>query len=180
MTRPILSPPTGFASPTIDKVERLLELLGEIEQHRYLGPRLVLHGGTALNVFHLELPRLSADISLVRRMGYRLNDPGDEHAGVTYRLSYETVYGQDSIKVDLNFLNRSPVLGYEIRGCPYCRPQLSFKVVPYLELIAGKLKALLERRHLAVQDLYDLHRAATRGVEDRDQPDLLFARWPDA
>jgi predicted nucleotidyltransferase component of viral defense system len=193
VTRPILSPPTGFASPTIDKVERLLELLGEIEQHRYLGPRLVLHGGTALNVFHMELPRLSVDIdvlyvgstdreimlaergivraeveSLVRRMGYRLHDPGDEHAGVTYRLTYGTDYGQDSIKVDLNFLNRSPVLGHEMRVCPYCRPQLSFKVVPYLELIAGKLKALVERRHPAVRDLYDLHRAAARDVEDRE------------
>ena len=65
MTRPILSPAGSFAPRTLDKVERLLELLHEIGVHRNLGPRLVLHGGTALNVFHLQMPRLSVDIDLL-------------------------------------------------------------------------------------------------------------------
>jgi hypothetical protein len=33
--------------------------------------------------------------------------------------------------------------------------------VPYPELIAGKVKALIERRSAAVRDLYDVHRAAS-------------------
>ena len=65
MTTPILQPPGDFAPQTVDKVERLLGLLGEINDHRYLGPRLVLHGGTALNVFHLDIPRLSVDIDVL-------------------------------------------------------------------------------------------------------------------
>lgn len=191
MTRPILTPPGSFAAQTIDKVERLLELLSEIDAHRYLGPRLVLHGGTALNVFHLDIPRLSVDIdilyvgsvereimlseratvqreleTILRKMGYVFNNPKDEHAGVTYKLSYGTDYGRDSIKVDLNFLNRSPLLGYEVRACPRCAPQVSFKVVPYLELVSGKMKALLERRRAAIRDLYDVFRVATTGVAD--------------
>ncbi len=148
MTRPILRAQTDLAPQTVDTVERLLELLAEIGQHRYLGPRLGLHGGTALNVFHLGLPRLSVDIdllyvgstnretmlaerdrvraeveSLVCRMGYRPSDPADEHAGVTYKLAYVGDYGQETIKVDLNFLNRSPVLADETRACPYCLPE---------------------------------------------------------
>ncbi len=193
MSRPILSSLTDFAPQTRDKVERLLELLAEIGEHRYLGSRLVLHGGTALNVFHLGLPRLSVDIdllyvgstsvetmlaerdrvraeldSLVRRMKYRPSDPVDEHAGVTYKLAYVGDYGRDTIKVDLNFLNRSPVLADEMRPCPHCVPDVSFRVVPYLELVAGKLKALLERRHAAIRDLYDLHGAALRGIDDQE------------
>lgn len=197
MTRPVISPLGHFATQTIDKVERLLELLAEIDAHPYLGPRLVLHGGTALNVFHLNLPRLSVDVdmlyvgstdretmlaerielreeleTIMKKMGYAVNTPLDEHAGVTYNLSYAAEYGRDSVKVDLNFLNRSPLLGCETRVCSYCDPNVTFKVVPYLELIAGKIKALLERKHAAIRDLYDLYRMATG---DRDDDDLLRA-----
>jgi hypothetical protein len=55
LTAPILRPPGDFAPRTVATVARLLELLGEINDHRYLGPRLVLHGSTALNVFHLGM-----------------------------------------------------------------------------------------------------------------------------
>jgi predicted nucleotidyltransferase component of viral defense system len=175
----------------VDKVERLLELLGEIGEHRYLGPRLVLHGGTALNVFHLDIPRLSVDIdvlyvgsvsretmlaersdvraeleTLTRKLGYNPNNPKDEHAGVTYKLTYRTAWGEAVIKVDLNFLNRVPVLGHEVRSCRHCSPKVTFNVVPYAELIAGKIKTLVERGSAAVRDLYDVYRASETPFED--------------
>lgn len=193
MTRPILSPSADFSPQTVDKVERLLELLAEIGGHRYLGPRLVLHGGTALNVFHLDLPRLSVDIDLLyvgslspttmlaersevrteletmaRKLGYRHNRPRDEHAGVTYKLTYRAVGGADQLKVDLNFLNRLPLLGHQPRLCQHCAPGVTFNVVPYPELIAGKVKALAERRVAAMRDLYDVYGAAMTPVQDRD------------
>lgn len=193
MSAPILHLSGDFAPQTVDKVERLLELLSEIHDHRYLGPRLVLHGGTALNVFHLDIPRLSVDIdvlyvgavereemqrergevrveleALVGRLGYRYNPPKDEHAGVTYKLTYRTRWGEDMIKVDLNFLNRSPVLGYEMVPCRHCVPEVVFGVVPYEELMAGKVKALVERRSAATRDLYDLYRASQAGFRDWD------------
>lgn len=55
---------TGYQADTVEKVMRLLDLLQEIARDRILSERLVLKGGTALNVFHLGLDRLSVDIDL--------------------------------------------------------------------------------------------------------------------
>jgi hypothetical protein len=62
--RPSLIDTAGYQPQTVEKVERLLELLAETGSHPYLGPRLRLHGGTALNIFHLSMPRLSVDADL--------------------------------------------------------------------------------------------------------------------
>ena len=42
------------------------------------------------------------------------------------------------------------------------------KVVPYTELIAGKIKALAERRSPATRDLYDVYRASRAKFDDWD------------
>ena len=55
---------TGYQADTVEKVMRLLDLLQEIARDRILSERLVLKSGTALNVFHLGLDRLSVDIDL--------------------------------------------------------------------------------------------------------------------
>lgn len=55
---------TGHQLGTLEKVLRLLDLLQEIARDPDLSERLVLKGGTALNVFHLGLDRLSVDIDL--------------------------------------------------------------------------------------------------------------------
>src|SRR3546814_112450 len=55
---------TGHQLGTLEKVLRLLDLLQEIARDPVLSERLVLKGGTALNVFHLGLDRLSVDIDL--------------------------------------------------------------------------------------------------------------------
>lgn len=51
-------------SRTLDKVERLLDLLAELNEHPVLKGKLALHGGTAINLFMLDVPRLSVDIDL--------------------------------------------------------------------------------------------------------------------
>ena len=56
--------PTGYGPDTLEKVLRLLELLDEIAPDPVLSRRLALKGGTALNVFYLDLDRLSVDIDL--------------------------------------------------------------------------------------------------------------------
>lgn len=55
---------TGHQPGTIEKVMRLLDMLEKIARDPVLSERLVLKGGTALNVFHLGLDRLSVDIDL--------------------------------------------------------------------------------------------------------------------
>ena len=59
-----ISQSTGFRPEILEKVIQLVELLNAITAHPFLGPRLTLKGGTALNLFIFELPRLSVDIDL--------------------------------------------------------------------------------------------------------------------
>jgi len=54
----------GFASDTLEKVWMLLGILKLVNAHPFLGPRVALKGGTALNLFVFNLPRLSVDIDL--------------------------------------------------------------------------------------------------------------------
>lgn len=53
-----------FEPRTVDKVERLLDLLDEMKRHPALKGKLALHGGTTINLFMLDVPRLSVDIDV--------------------------------------------------------------------------------------------------------------------
>lgn len=55
---------TGFDAVQLEKLIRLRQLLVEFRKHPFLRGRLVLKGGTAVNLFYLELARLSVDIDL--------------------------------------------------------------------------------------------------------------------
>lgn len=55
---------TGFRPDTLEKVIRLLDFLTQINQDDFLKDRLVLKGGTALNLFVFDIPRLSVDIDV--------------------------------------------------------------------------------------------------------------------
>lgn len=55
---------SGFPQDTLEKVSYLLTLLNVIAEDDFLKQRLVLKGGTALNLFFFDLPRLSVDIDL--------------------------------------------------------------------------------------------------------------------
>ena len=55
---------TGFRPEILEKVIRLIDLLNIIFTDDYLTARLVLKGGTALNLFYFAFPRLSVDIDL--------------------------------------------------------------------------------------------------------------------
>ena len=55
---------TGFQPDVLEKVAQLLGLLDAIRSHPFLEGRLALKGGTALNLFVFDVPRLSVDIDL--------------------------------------------------------------------------------------------------------------------
>jgi predicted nucleotidyltransferase component of viral defense system len=186
--RPSLVDTAGYQAQTIERVERLLELLIEIEGHPYLAPRLRLHGGTALNVFHLSMPRLSVDAdltyvgrialdeyeserpvletaitALATNLGYDVTTSGKvAHSGHTLKLRYRYGGQPDLIKVDLIYLNRAPLLAAETATCKACSPEVKVTTLALAELVAGKTKALFDR--LAIRDLYDVHRIQSTGL----------------
>lgn len=189
MTRPILQAAEGFAAPVIDKVERLLEILGALREDPVLGDVFVLHGGTALNLFHDRVPRLSVDIDLLyvatddvsemRRMrpeidtrfrrvvetlGYHVQSTNHEHSGQSYRIKYPGDY----VKADVSYLARVPLIKPESLECDLADPRVTFPVLQLPELVAGKLKALFER--VAARDLYDLWRLSERRPGHLDEP----------
>jgi hypothetical protein len=55
---------TGFGAEPLEKVFRLMALLDAFNSHPFLKTRIALKGGTALNLFHFDVPRLSVDIDL--------------------------------------------------------------------------------------------------------------------
>lgn len=126
---------TGFRPESLEKVIRLFGLLTGIFRDPELQGRLVLKGGTAINLFAFEVPRLSVDIDLnyvgsVDREGMEAERPAlearlqavfesddfrvrrmpNEHAGGKWQLRYQGAQGQGgNLEVDLNFLHRVPL-----------------------------------------------------------------------
>jgi hypothetical protein len=173
---------TAFDSGGVEKVLRLKELLTEFWKHPFLKGKLVLKGGTAINVFVSRLPRLSIDLDLnyvgqtereamlserpridaaVRQvcigLGYHLQSGADEHALRELYLGFINIAGRhDQIQVEINFLMRvcalPPLLRNAVRLAD--EPETQFPVLAMEELMGSKLKALIERRH--PRDLYDV------------------------
>lgn len=172
---------TGYQSDTVEKVLRLLDLLVEINHDPYLNGRLVLKGGTALNVFHRNLERLSVDIDLnyiggldrvkmeserpnidaaIRRLlvsqGYSVHRRPDEHAGGKWVSRYNSALGGNAnLEVDINYMARQPLFGAaRMESCSLGGKQASdVLVVDIHEIVAGKIVALVDRS--VARDLFD-------------------------
>lgn len=174
---------TGFDPTTMEKVLRLKELLREFSRHPFLKDRLVLKGGTAINLFLADLPRLSVDIDLnyigqpdrdamlrerpdlerairqvVGGLRYRVQEGTNDHALVELYLNYRNHLGRDDrIEVETNFMMRVCVLPSASRTAAKIasEAECQFPVLAIEELMAGKLKALIQRSH--PRDLYDAY-----------------------
>lgn len=189
MTRPLLTAPAGFAPSVVDKAERLLEVLSALHEDPFLGGVFLLHGGTALNLFHDRLPRLSVDIDLmfvgavdldgmkamrpevdarfrevVGALGYAVQGTNEEHSGQTYRVKYPGNY----VKVDVSYLARVALLEPEVLTCGFADPPVSFSVLQRAELVGGKVKAVMER--VVARDLFDLYRLSLQMPALFDDP----------
>ena len=60
----IIANEMNFTRDTLEKVIRLVKILDFINSDSELSGKLFLKGGTAINLFIFELPRLSVDIDL--------------------------------------------------------------------------------------------------------------------
>ena len=175
---------TGHQAGTLEKVLRLLDLLQEIARDRVLADRLVLKGGTALNLFHLGLERLSVDIDLnyvgaldraameaerpdvdaaldrlFASQGYGIRRRPDEHAGGKWLARYASALGGNAtLEVDVNYMARQPLFGMaRMESLPLGRMRAKDVLVLDLhEIVAGKLVALIDRH--AARDLFDARR----------------------
>ncbi|MEG0778924.1 MAG: nucleotidyl transferase AbiEii/AbiGii toxin family protein, partial [Oscillospiraceae bacterium] len=168
----------SFNARTLDKVERLFDLLAEINRHPQLAGKLCLHGGTAINLFLLDIPRLSVDIDmsyigkaereemLAERpaiesaieqvgafLGYNVTSGKGDHAGRTFRFLYHGAAGADYVKIDMIYLNRVALLP-PLQMTSAFRPSVPVAVFAGPELIGGKIKAFYDR--VKVRDLYDI------------------------
>ncbi len=175
---------TGFRADVLEKVAHLLGLLNTLQSHPFLKGKLVLKGGTALNLFVFDVPRLSVDIDLnyvgaedrdgmiaerpkveqavqavFAREGFTVKRMPEEHAGGKWSLRYESALGRSgNLEVDINFMYRLPLWPVRICGShPVGTWQaIGIPVLDHHELAAGKLAALLARRQ--ARDLFDSHR----------------------
>ena len=191
---------TGFRVEILEKIAQLLDLLDGFNRHSYLKGRLALKGGTALNLFVFDVPRLSIDIDLnyvgqldreamlaerpvveraleavCGRAGIAIDRAPGAHTGGKWRLRYESAGGQSaSLELDLNYMLRAPLWnpGHAVAKRVGTLPTPAFPILDIHELAAGKLAALLARR--ASRDLFDAHHLLLRGGLDPQRLRIAF------
>lgn len=177
----LLAETTGFRSEIIEKVLHLYRILNAFNAHPGLQEKFVLKGGTAINLFLLNMPRLSVDIDLnyvgqlerermlqersvvekaiqnvFSREDFGVKRMPVEHAGGKWRLVYRSFNQQNgNIEIDLNYMYRCPLWGIVKKNSSKIGTYQA-KNVPILdihELAAGKTAALLTR--CQSRDLFD-------------------------
>ncbi|OGN65105.1 MAG: hypothetical protein A3E80_00840 [Chlamydiae bacterium RIFCSPHIGHO2_12_FULL_49_9] len=191
---------TGFRAEILEKVWRLMNVLEGINAHPFLQERLVLKGGTALNLFVFDLPRLSVDIDLnyigmqsregmvkerplvekameavFQRENLIVRRIPDRYAGGKWQLKYQSVLGnQGNLEIDLNFMFRVPL--WDIQKCSskfIGHHQINgIPILDLHELAAGKLTALFARN--ASRDLFDAHYLLTKTRLNSERLRLAF------
>lgn len=133
-----ISNKTGFIKSTLEKVERLLNILEWINNHEKLSKLLALKGGTAINTAVFNFPRLSVDIDLDLTENLAKNEMIKEREDIhnllvqylnanNYKINikksknvyaldsivveYEDIRGNiDNIKIEINYMNRVHIL----------------------------------------------------------------------
>lgn len=175
---------TDFLRDPVEKVYRLLELLGTITSAPDIEGKLALKGGTALQFIYLDFKRLSIDIdfnyigsldrdvmqeersnisdmlsNIFKEFGYNLESNIRSYAEEQYVLAYTNSVGnKDRIKVDINYLERLPAVPVVQRETKHPFDILKIKPIPtfqFEEIIAQKTRALITRA--TPRDLYDVH-----------------------
>ena len=174
---------TGFNIHVVEKVVHLLDLLNMINSHPVLKGKLALKGGTALNLYIFDMPRLSVDIDLnyigaldlkemtadrpkveqaltavFQREGFIVKRVPTEHAGGKWILNYRSCMEESAnLEVDLNYMFRQPL--WDVGSMDSHRlGNFQAKNIPVFsvcELFAGKLAALFSRHQ--TRDLFDAH-----------------------
>lgn len=196
-----LAAESGYREEIIEKVLYLEAILRQFVRHPDLEGAWALKGGTALNLFFLDVPRLSVDLDInyvghgeleamqaarpafeaavvacCEREDCSVRRMPAEHAGGKLRLRYTAAAGgTGSLEIDVNFLLRRPLLDVEHRA-PRFPPDAAAETVPLLaleEIAAGKFIALLIRR--AARDAFDALQLLELAPDLLDRPGFRLA-----
>jgi len=191
---------TGFPAEMLEKTLRLLSLLDALRSHPFLRTRVALKGGTALNLFVADVPRLSVDVDLnyigagdrermladrpkveqaiqavCGREGLAVKRVPGDHAGGKWRLTYPAASGRSgNLELDANFLLRTPLWPTIVADSRQVGSHQATQV-PMLdihELAAGKLAALVSRT--ASRDVFDTRELLGHHALDRAKLRLGF------
>ncbi len=178
-----ISTETGFRTEIIEKVVLLLDLLNNFSSNNFLKDKFVLKGGTALNLFYFDIPRLSVDIDInftgyekkeqmikirtefenqieneIKKQGLLIRGKKVDYALASYHLRYKsTNINFGNLKVDVNYMMRIPLYDIEILNSKNVG-DFSAENIPILnkdELFASKLVATFARD--ASRDIYDVY-----------------------
>ena len=176
---------TGFINSNIEKVVRLLDVLAFIDSD--LDPyheKLVLKGGTAINLMITNLARLSVDIDLdyiasldkekmgvdrdaimsaldnfMLKEGYALSKEKSRGSVIlaSRTYSYTNAFGnRDNIKVEINFIDRIHVCPSIRKKVKYFDKEVMVQTPLEAELLGMKIAALIDRHK--PRDLFDIYK----------------------
>ncbi len=178
-------------------------MLNALRSHPFLRDKIVLKGGTALNLFTFKVPRLSVDIDLnyigaetrdamlkqrpqlekairdvVEREGCIVQSAPWGYAGGKWPLRYKSAMGgSGSISLDINYMYRVPLLPIEVSDSHAVGPWVArqFPVLNIHELAAGKLAALLSRG--SARDWFDSDLIFRTGQLNRKYTRVMFVAY---
>jgi predicted nucleotidyltransferase component of viral defense system len=176
---------TGFINSNIEKVIRLLDVLTFIDSD--FDPyheKLVLKGGTAINLMITNLARLSVDIDLdyigsldkekmgvdrdaimsaldnfMLKEGYALSKEKSRCSVIlaSRTYSYTNAFGnRDNIKVEINFIDRIHVCPCIRKKVKYFDKEVMVQTPLEAELLGMKIAALIDRHK--PRDLFDIYK----------------------
>lgn len=178
-----LSIQTNFLRDNLEKVLRLVDVLQFFYHNSKLKNRLVLKGGTAINLTFFHTSRLSVDIDLdfhstctreemllarteinkelmayMTSQGY-IKSPATKnpHSLDSFVFLYQNAAGnRDNIKVEINYSMRQHIFEPCLRSITSdFLNKVNVLTLQPIELFGSKIKALIERH--TCRDLYDVN-----------------------
>lgn len=161
-----------------DKYKKQVELLIRIMPSVYKIKEFAVHGGTAINLFHKNLPRYSVDIDItyipiqdretsLRTINARLLEikadlertiPGIKVIPKPNIWKLMCTFGEATVKIEVNGTKRGIIGDTEVMPlCERAREEFNMgckaRTVSFSQLYGGKITAALSRQH--PRDLFD-------------------------
>ena len=155
----------------IKQVSLLLRVLPEVLKIE----SFALHGGTAINLFHHNMPRLSVDIDITYiPFGIVVSAPSLQKE--EYKLLCQL--GNSVVKIEVNTTNRGIIAPVELLPLSMLAQDtfnqfVEARMVPKSQLFGGKMVAALDRQH--PRDIFDMHQFISKNGQLIDiKSGLLF------